>query len=660
MKRIGLIVATVFMIVLPLVQAAEIQYFSFEGFAVVNVNVGVSKTFNTYNTNVLIGSTVISHDPKAGRLIITGSWQSTNVAFDAHAYVVVTTNSGETFTSDNIHFGPGSGSLNYDSSGTFTITITKPISGNSIQIDLYVNAYDVTVTGSSSNSITVTFDSVRAYFLNDDHQGIISNLTSYTPQTGVLGQALKLANVEVLMNPVNLSTGTITFSLKWDGTQTVILQNGDTDVLWIDSSGYINIRNDVGAVFKSNSTLQPNTWQKIVIAFQSGTLSGGYIAIDSNQTSISWMGNFIADRVGDEAQSTNTLIDELHIYNEYMTLSEATTGTMRYILIKPDGSTILVSPEGGQDMGNVSASALDAGGNVLASTVLSPQNKEFPLPNGTVKVVLSRDNVQRTFFINMVNNIVFPATGTTIAVLNIKVTPGTWNYFIAKTADGKVATAVELNDNAAGFAALVGHQYLFTFEAGNITRVRAYTVTSSGDLVFYIQDLGTTLTPPLDVQATYKDGMVIVSYYDRNLTTNWLNVTMTAYEGFKKAWEVHDERSGTWGLYVLKANGTADYVEVTIVANVSGEMRTFRRVVYPEGPGAGERSPFPTTLIPPALVFLITAALGMFVFNEPALMLIGAAASLSLMAVLGWIPAVPGLIAVLGLLGVLGLILYRR
>ena len=204
----------------------------------------------------------------------------------------------------------------------------------------------------------------------------------------------------------------------------------------------------------------------------------------------------------------------------------------------------------------------------------------------------------------------------------------------------------------------MGKEYLFEFIDGNTTRVRAYTVTGSGSIAFYLPPLDANLTPPVDVDAYYQGGLITVSYLDSRNNTNFINVTLTGYKDFHKAWQLHDVERGSWGLFVMKTNSSADYVDVDINANVSGEMMTFHRTVYIGG-NAG-RAPFPEKLVPPALVFLVTALLGIFVFSEPSLMLLGGAGALGLMTLLGWIPAVPGVIAVLSMLGVLGLIMSRR
>ena len=184
------------------------------------------------------------------------------------------------------------------------------------------------------------------------------------------------------------------------------------------------------------------------------------------------------------------------------------------------------------------------------------------------------------------------------------------------------------------------------------------------NLVFYLTTSQLTLQPPLDFQAYYDQNtkLVWILFEDASGATKWLNITLTGYQDYARAWQIHDFENRTYGLYIMTANATdTDYVQVMLTANINGSIQTFERTVY-VGTGVANRTPFPTTLVPPAVVMLTAALLGIFIFpgTAPALMLLGGATSLGILTVLGWIPAIPGLITTLTLLGVLALIVYRR
>lgn len=474
-----------------------------------------------------------------------------------------------------------------------------------------------------------------------------------TPQGFILNQTALLLN-----QSYNLSTGTISFYLKWDGTKNIKL----SDSIGIDDSGYLYIKNDAGTTYTLEGvTLPVGVYVPVYIGWKLGE---GYIMVNTTKISLNWAGNLIISKIGDLNTNSATIIDEFKLWNTYIPsdLVSLASQTQEYHVLVSE-KTINIAPEGGTTLGVVDVTFLGQNYTALNTTTLSQGSSVAVAPNGTVAIVLSRSGISRTYWLGNYSTITFPAEDAKLIVTHITVTPEQFDYLTVKTISGKVATRIKLQDNQGDFAAVYGAQYIFTFEKGNITRSRVYTVATS-NLVFYITTSQYALQPPLDFQAYYDKNtrLVWILFEDASGGTKWLNITLTGYQNYAPAWKIHDFENRSYGLYIMTANSTdTDYVVVKLTANINGSTQTFERTVY-VGTNGATRPPFPVTLVPPAFIMLVSALLGIFVFpgSAPALMLLGGATSLGIVTILGWIPAVPGLIATLTLLGVLALVIHRR
>jgi len=544
---------------------------------------------------------------------------------------------------------------------TITRSISIPLNGH------YNSTFNIKIeakAGSAASAWMVRLNTINAYFyfMNEDYaiNSTMTELKYIPPGADNTATALVVNQTEVLLpKTYTLKQGAIAFWLKWDGTKSIML----SDNIGIDSNGYLFVKSSTGTTYTLEGVSPPIG--KYVPVYIGWTESEGYIMINATKIALNWAGNLTISRIGDINNKSATLIDEFKVWDTYIPSDQIVLAsqTQEYHILLSDGKAIAIAPEGGVKLGLIDVTFLGKNYTALNTTMLGPSSSLAIAPNGTAAVAISRAGISRIYWLGNYTTIAFLAEDAKLIVTHVTVTPEQFDYLVVKTISGQVATRIKLQNNQGDFVAIPGAQYIFTFEKGNITRSRVYTVTTS-NLVFYLTTSKLSLQPPLDFQAYYdqKTRLVFVVFEDAGGTTKWLNITMTGYQNYAPTWRVHDFENRTYGLYILTANATdTDYVRVMLTANINGSTQTFERTVYVGTYGAN-RAPFPTSLVPPAIVMLTAALLGIFIFpgTAPALMLLGGATSLGILTILGWIPAMPGLITTLTLLGVLALIIYRR
>ena len=537
----------------------------------------------------------------------------------------------------------------------FSFKAPTPLLTNNIRIRVWVKSD----THSSDPSYDEFFIDAGVVWVSESDVSILSNVYEQKylpPGADDTAQGFLLNQTEIsLSQTYTLSEGALSFWLKWDGSTKITI----SDNIGIDTNGYLYVKNDQGTTYTLQGVTPPvGQYVPVYVGWKAG---GGYIMINTMKVTLNWDGNLIISKIGDIGQSSATIIDEFKLWDTYIPPDQILYEVLKeqYTLLY-NGTAIAIKPEGGTSLGMIDVAFLDSNYTVLDSATLSPGQKTATVPDGTKIVVLTRGSVSRTYLLDEnYTEIAFPAEGNTVIVSRISVRPEVWDYLTVKTVSGQVATRVKLENNEATFTAMYGNQYLFVFERAVETRTRIYTVSES-NIVFYITKQDVEFKPPVDVKAYLENSTIVVSYYDENMSTTALNVTVAGYVDYKKVWEVYDYQPKQFGLYTLKveANNT-EYAVVTLKANVSGQIQEFKRTVYVEG--GTSRSPFPEELIPPALLVLGFSLVPMFLYRaiEVHIMLISGAIGLSVGTVLGWIPAVPGLIAILTVLGIVAMIVYR-
>ena len=653
----GALVLIVSLLIAQSARADQVLYLDFEGFSMTHFSSGASVS-NTGTNMTLVATFSLSLPAEKYLNGIMVNW--TLQYIDSNGNGVYGTAYGEvkvviaskSATTPLYSFTAGTTfSKTYESSFGFT-----GLYNSTFTIYVYAEAYG----GESGDTVKVTINDVYAYTSNDDYaiKSKLTELKYIPPGADNTPEGFILNRTEVdLGQTYNLSEGTISFWLKWDGTTNISI----SDNIGIDGNGYLYVKSDNGVTYTLEGVRLPvGVYVPVYIGWQAGN---GYIMVNTTKISLNWAGNLIISKIGDLNLNSATIIDEFKLWNTYIPpdLIPLASQTQEYHVLV-GGNTINIAPEGGTTLGVIDVTFLGQNYTPLNTTTLSQGSSIAVAPNGTVAIALSRSGISRTYWLGNYSTITFPAEDAKLIVTHITVTPEQFDYLTVKTISGKVAARIKLQDNQGDFAAVYGAQYIFTFEKGNISRSRVYTVATS-NLVFYITTSQYALQPPLDFQAYYDKNtrLVWVLFEDASGGTKWLNITLTGYQSYVPAWKIHDFENRSYGLYIMTANSTGtDYVVVKLTADINGSTQTFERTVY-VGTNGATRPPFPVTLVSPAFIMLVSALLGIFVFpgTAPALMLLGGATSLGIVTILGWIPAVPGLIATLTLLGVLALIIHR-
>ena len=521
---------------------------------------------------------------------------------------------------------------------------------------------EIILSGSTADITDTDIHYDVAYFMNEDY-GVKSKLTELKyipPGADNTAQGLILNQTEVyLKQSYTLPEGSISFWLKWDGSTNVQI----SDDVGIDADGYIYIKNDDGTTYTLEGVSPPTgEYVPVYIGWRNGE---GYIMMNTTKITLNWAGNVTISKVGSVSQSTSTIIDEFKLWNEYIPPDQIIYESQRdqYTLLY-NNTAIAIKAESGLSLGTIDVAFLDANYNTINSTTLSAGSKTAEVPTNTSMIVLTRGSVSRTYLLDKnYSTIKFPAEEATIVVTKIQVTPEAWDIMEVKTVDGAVATREYLSNNIGGFTAVYGNQYLFVFERDNETVVRLTTI--KGDTVFYILTTKEIVKPPVDFQVTYdvESEILSVIYFDQNMNTQGLNVTIEGYKDFVKVFDAKDNENTTFGYYKFTVSPTdTDYVHVILYALVNGTWEKYEKTVPT---GGGNRSPFPPNLIPPAFVVLGAAIVPLFLSKgtEPWLMLIGGAIGLTFVALIGWIQMTKNiamLITALTVLGVLAMLAYRR
>lgn len=638
------------------VKADQVVYLSFEGFSIYHVTINQGRTLPSdaiQTTYYEVASWVLSlSNPKyLGGMRIYIYWSRSNRAYTQYARITI---------SDGVN------------SYTETVTLySTRTSDSGVQGRNYFDIIPSGLDASTQFTITVEVSSnqdaenpyaevIEAWHhvIAEQTGGIKSHLTELRyipPGADNTATGFILNQTEVYLSQTyTLNEGSISFWLKWDGSTNITI----SDNIGIDTNGYIYVKNDAETTYTLGGVSPPiGVYVPVYISWRSGE---GYIMINTTKVTLNWDGNLIISRIGDIGRSSATIIDEFKLWDTYIPPDQVLYESQKeQYTLYGTAIAIAIKPEGGTSLGMIDVAFLDANLTTINSTTLSPGQKTATVPNGTAIITLSRGGVSRTYYLdNNINSIAFPAEGVTIIVSEVQVKPYPYDYLTLKTMGGDIAGRIKL-DGIEKITAVYGNTYIFTFERDSEVRSRMYTVSES-QIIFYISETG-ELNPPIDVSAYYQDGLVRVNYYDANYQTSSINVTVIGYRNFATAWKVSDAEVGSFGLYTFTANANdTEYAEVTITANISGTLQTFKRTIY-ISPNT-QRYPFPTELVPPALILLATALVGMFVFpgKAPHLMLLGGAISLGLLSLLGWVPEAGELILVLTILGVLALVVYRR
>jgi len=496
--------------------------------------------------------------------------------------------------------------------------------------------------------------------VDDEYKKVKSRLLDLKyipPGAENTAQGLILNKTEVYLQQLHtLPEGSVSFWLKWDGSTNIKI----SDNIGIDADGYIYIKNDDGTTYALEGVSPPvGTYVPVYIGWRSGE---GYIMMNTTKITLNWEGNVTLTKVGSVSQSTSTIIDEFKVWNTYIPPDQILYESQReqYTLLY-NNTAIAIKAESGLSLGTIDVAFLDANYNAINSTTLSTGSKTAEVPAGTALVVLSRSGVSRRYYLSNFTEIAFPATEATLVSSKITIRPTTWEYLTLKTADGRVATRIKLDETqSATVMAVYGNDYIITLEKGNTTKAMLYTIT--GDINLWVESEKTKYSGKyIDAQYNEENDMIVVTYYDASAETQSLELEIRAYdENNNIVYSLYDSITVNTMLYKFSLPVQNDTDVMYYKIKITADGQEFTRTVFGKG-GAGV-SMFPPNLVPPGLIMFGAAVIGslMFIAINAYLMPLGALIGLGVIKFLGWADVPPELLGMLGVFSTLALIMYRK
>lgn len=271
----------------------------------------------------------------------------------------------------------------------------------------------------------------------------------------------------LLPETYNLSEGTISFWLKWDGTTNLEI----SDNIGIDSDGYLYVKNDTGATYTfTGASLPTNEYVPIYIGWEE---SEGYIMVNTTKLSLNWHGNLELSKIGDYSQSSSAIIDEFKIWDTYIPSDQIIYESQveTYYLRKSSGEVFPIQPEGDVSLGTITVTFLDNTSSFINSTTLSPGNRNTTIPDNAEYIVISRYNTERFYYIKNLtpSTLAFPSDGdVTLQIVTLTVYPTSYDILEIWTLDDKLATRVNITGKTSTtFTSLYGTHYKFIVYSGN-------------------------------------------------------------------------------------------------------------------------------------------------------------------------------------------------
>jgi len=645
MKRAGALLLGLLILSFLPVKGAQVLYIDFEGFSVHTATRNTSLTLNTtYQTAI---SDVISL-PSTRYLV--GAYIKASIynpdAYSHAVYMEVLVNGQVVWSGSEVVAGGASST---------TIQKSVPFSGvmaSTFNVELRMR------TDNDNAGVRLDSATLAEYYLASDYSinATLTELKYYPPGAAGTPEGFILNRTSIVLNEYNFPQGTLSFWLKWDGNSAAILMNGSKTVIGIDQDGYLFVDVD-GQVYTFPNHPPLGVYVPVYIGWSSST---GYIMINNTKLSINWQGNLAFDRIGNPAQESGTIIDELKVWDTYIPPDQVVYESQKegYVLLWR-GKAIIITPESGTDLGTLDVAFLNENMTTINSTTLSTGSKLAVVPNETALVVISRSGVSRRYWLGNYTEIAFPAENVQLVSSTISIRPTVWQYLTLKTPDGRVATRVKLDSTqTASVMAVLGSDYIISLENVNTTKSMLYTIT--GDISLWVENdtakyQGKYFTAQLD------DKLLIITYYDQSAETKELHISIKAYDANNNLkYEINDiavEGPVAYYRLALPVSNDSDVMLYRITLNADGQI--YERTVFGE---AGGESVLPSNIVPQGLVIFGAGVVGalMFVAINAYLMPFGALIALSAVKFLGWANVPPYVLGMLGVFSALAMLMYRR
>jgi len=332
----------------------------------------------------------------------------------------------------------------------------------------------------------------------------INTLPSSIFVSSEYGTSMKIKKAKLYTDLTTPEDGMIRLRAYWDGNDVTLGSFASV------SGGVLY----VGGV-STGLSLTQNTWHYIVIAW--GDTEQNYVYIDS--TDNIFQGSFTVDvSYFGNADDTNTLIDDVEVYNYYVTPEQAQYLEEGVYAIKVGSTVYTIYPEGSDELGTVTATFFDTNGSVVGSGELSESNPLLEAPVNTTKISMSRENVERIYSLMNISStsLAFPGLGElAVKVITAYIYPATYDVLEIKTLDGKVVFRDNITDRAS-FTALYGAYYVFTVEGPEGT----FSIVAQAT-----DNLALSFPEPEDAFTTTEGERLIAKKEDNNLVITYLGNT---------------------------------------------------------------------------------------------------------------------------------------
>ncbi len=382
-----------------------------------------------------------------------------------------------------------------------------------VRLDNPAKNFKIEIYSSTGDGATIqyTVKLIKVLAVSDKGYAIDTTMLGpYTPPEGALGSthALILNHTEAdLQQTISLSTGSLRFWLKWDGTKPLKL----LDTLGIDENGTLYFIAG-GTKYVLDYALPQDKWIVIALAWKEGEAyflaSETANADNATIATFTWSGNFEFSQIGDINQTSSSALDEFVVWDDYIDKSSILAVESKVLLkLDVNGREVPVYPDGGAYLPTpLTISFYDSNNSLITYQDWYGTDQKIAVPSGTKYILLSGGSASTAILIDQIGNaITFPAKGTTLVAEKINIVPATAGVLKVTNMKGQLLYAQQVTSGGT-IVGVMGEMYYISFtDTSGATRAAGW-FTPTGD--------GITLVLSSDVTA--EKGVWADAWWDNN------------------------------------------------------------------------------------------------------------------------------------------------